>query len=82
MTEPEPPRQFKDHDELTVAEIAKWQGALARGELEPPLPETDEFKAYRNGVLEDGGLSPDRDPDDVPPEDLTVREHIERMRRR
>jgi hypothetical protein len=82
MTKPEPPRRFKDYDELTVTEIAERQAALARGEFEPPMPETEEFKAYRNGVLERGGLPPDRNLDDVPPEQLTVREHVERMRRR
>ena len=80
MKTPEVPRQFKHYDELTVVEIVARQAARAHDGLEPPMPETDEFRAYRNRVLEDGGLPPDRH--DVSPEDLTVREHVERMTRR
>jgi hypothetical protein len=82
MTKPQPPRQFKRYDELTVAEIAERQAALARGELEPPRPETSEFKAFRNKALEAGGLPPDRNLDEVPLEELTTREHVERLARR
>src|SRR4051812_43094300 len=77
-----PPRQFKEYAELTAAEIAERQAAPSRGELEPPMPETDAFKAHRSRVLESAGLPPDRKLDDLPAEELTVREHIERMARR
>ena len=54
-----PPERFKKVEELSVAEHIERQ-ALRAGASEPRF-ETEEYKTYRNRVLEAGGLEPDRE---------------------
>lgn len=74
-----PPRRFTSPDEYDVGEEFARQPAEARGETFEV--ETDDYIAYRNRVLEAGGLEPDREPPDRrSPDDLSPAEMYEQMR--
>lgn len=77
-------KRYKNVEDYDVAEHVEDMQAAARGKPAPHF-ETAEYRAHRSAVLRAGGLDEEADDVDVDAEtplaDLTVQQHLDRIRR-
>jgi hypothetical protein len=82
---PDPPKRFKEQDELDGDELVKVVQARAANAPQPRF-ETADYKEYRRDVLREGGLIDEADEleaeqiEGKPLEEMSPGEHFDRIR--